>query len=82
MIFVITGIFLNSYIKFYTLYSDVFEEEKIDFNSLNDNNNISYLLKSNKTILSPHVAGWTKESKIKIAKVLYTKIMAFKAKNL
>jgi len=61
---------------------DVFEEEKIDFNSLNDNNNISYLLKSNKTILSPHVAGWTKESKIKIAKVLYTKIMAFRDKNL
>ena len=32
------------------------------------------MLQSNKAIFSPHVAGWTKESNIKIAEVLFKKI--------
>lgn len=34
-----------------------------------------YLSESNRTVLSPHVAGWTQESHIKLASVLYEKII-------
>ena len=55
---------------------DVLEFEDTSFeNLLNDSNKeIKYLINSDKTILSPHIAGWTKESNIKIAKVLLEKI--------
>ena len=55
---------------------DVFEHEKTSFEELDKENtaNIQYLINSKKTILSPHVAGWTVESNIKIAKVLVKKI--------
>ncbi|UTW65044.1 hypothetical protein KFE94_10160 [bacterium SCSIO 12643] len=36
----------------------------------------TYLAQSNQTVLSPHVAGWTQESYIKLATVLYDKIIA------
>jgi D-3-phosphoglycerate dehydrogenase len=32
------------------------------------------LIKNNKVILSPHIAGWSIESKYKLAKVLVDKI--------
>ena len=56
---------------------DVLEYENTSFENLSNNgltNNMQYLIKSNKTILSPHIAGWTIESNIKIAKVLLQKI--------
>ena len=36
---------------------------------------MQYLVRSNKAILTPHIAGWTKESHIKIAEVLAGKII-------
>jgi len=35
-----------------------------------------YLIQSEKVVLSPHIAGWTFESKEKIARVLFEKIKA------
>lgn len=59
---------------------DVLEYEKLDFENI-ANNNISepftYLLNSEKVILSPHVAGWTNESYIKISKVIAEKFIKF-----
>jgi D-3-phosphoglycerate dehydrogenase len=34
-----------------------------------------YLIKSDKVVLSPHIAGWTQESNEKIARVLAEKIL-------
>ena len=58
---------------------DVLEHEKRSFENLKNkmqSNNMKYLISSNKVILSPHVAGWTKESKLKIANVLLKKIIS------
>ncbi|MBM3404635.1 MAG: hypothetical protein FJY10_07060 [Bacteroidetes bacterium] len=38
---------------------------------------LDFLLHSDRVILTPHVAGWTEESDYKIAKVLVDKILAF-----
>jgi len=53
---------------------DVLEYEKTSFESLNESETLIQLLKSEKVILSPHVAGWTEESKLKLAQVLLQKI--------
>lgn len=56
---------------------DVFECEKTSFENLSKDGlttEIQYLIDSEKTILSPHIAGWTQESNIKIAKILLGKI--------
>lgn len=56
---------------------DVLEYEKISFENLSKDGftpEMKYLIESNKTILSPHIAGWTHESNIKIAEVLLRKI--------
>ncbi len=61
---------------------DVLEYEKLNFENI-ANNNISdeynYLLNSEKVILSPHVAGWTNESYVKISKIIAEKFTAFLA---
>ena len=55
---------------------DVFEFEKNSFEDIKkDDKNLKFLLNSNKTILTPHIAGWTHESYYKIAKVLSEKII-------
>jgi D-3-phosphoglycerate dehydrogenase len=53
---------------------DVLENEKL--NSMNEKEKIwfNYIAASDKTVLSPHVAGWTKESYFKISNVLLKKI--------
>lgn len=59
---------------------DVLEYEKKSFENLKHemaSNNMNYLMNSNQVVLSPHVAGWTKESKLKIANVLLQKIIAY-----
>ncbi len=48
--------------------------ESVDFASLPEP--IKYLIKSDKVILTPHIAGWTYESNIKIAEVLARKIIS------
>ena len=54
---------------------DVFEHEKTSFEKLKRNRDLTFLLNSNKTILTPHIAGWTTESYFKIAKILSEKII-------
>ena len=54
---------------------DVFEQEKNSFEKIDENVNLKYLIESNKTILTPHIAGWTFESNYKIAETLSKKII-------
>lgn len=56
---------------------DVLEYENKSFENLSIKEipkEMLYLINSNKTILSPHIAGWTEESNIKIAKILANQI--------
>ena len=55
---------------------DVFEHEKTSFEKLKRNRDLTFLLNSNKTILTPHIAGWTTESYFRIAKILSEKIIS------
>jgi len=54
---------------------DVLEFESTSFENMEGNGDIyKALLKSDKVILSPHVAGWTKESYYKLSWFLFKKI--------
>tara|TARA_B100001741_G_C16555141_1_gene602151 strand:+ start:9584 stop:10513 length:930 start_codon:yes stop_codon:yes gene_type:complete len=56
---------------------DVLEYEKSSFETLSESGGkgeMKFLIESKNTILSPHIAGWSSESNIKISKVLYHKI--------
>ena len=54
---------------------DVLEIELKNFNIKNTSNkNFEQLKKFENVILSPHIAGWTKESKKKIASIIIEKI--------
>jgi D-3-phosphoglycerate dehydrogenase len=59
---------------------DVLEYEKSSFETLFSDNKMpiafQYLIKSDKVILSPHIAGWTIESKEKLAQTIVDKIKA------
>ena len=57
---------------------DVLEDEKTSFEKLENSVDFQRLIQSKKVILSPHVAGWTKESKLKLAQVLLEKIKSIK----
>ncbi len=57
---------------------DVLEYESVSFEQINSSeipSPLHYLLQSDNTILTPHIAGWTHESNIKIAEVLADKII-------
>lgn len=55
---------------------DVLEYEKASFENLEVNNeDLSYLLNSEKAIVTPHIAGWTHQSKEKLAQVIVDKIV-------
>ena len=57
---------------------DVLEYEQVSFENLNKEElpeAFSYLINSDKVILTPHVAGWTKESYFKLSDVLADKIL-------
>ena len=61
---------------------DVLEYEKTSFENLETKNeDLEYLLNSEKAVITPHIAGWTHESKIKLAQVIVNKILAFTAGN-
>ena len=61
---------------------DVLEYEKTSFENLETKNeDLEYLLNSEKAIITPHIAGWTHESKIKLAQVIVDKILGFSAEN-
>ncbi|MDO5655687.1 MAG: 2-hydroxyacid dehydrogenase [Flavobacteriaceae bacterium] len=56
---------------------DVFEFEKASFESLQEfSSDFQYLVESDRVLLTPHIAGWTHESKIKLAQTIVNKILA------
>ena len=58
---------------------DVLEYEKSSFEKLSeggDNKELDFLLQSKNVILSPHIAGWTHESNLKISEILAKKILS------
>ena len=56
---------------------DVLEFEKPSFENLDiKNEDLEYLLQSEKAIVTPHIAGWTVQSKEKLAQVIVDKILA------
>jgi D-3-phosphoglycerate dehydrogenase len=60
---------------------DVLEYESQSFENFNADTlpaPYQYIIKSDKVLLSPHIAGWTIESKRKIAEVLVEKILKLK----
>jgi D-3-phosphoglycerate dehydrogenase len=60
---------------------DVLEYEKLSFENFFTEKNLpeafKYLIQSDKVLLTPHVAGWTVESKYKLAKTIADKIENF-----
>jgi len=55
---------------------DVLEYEKSSFENLEvENSDLQFLLDSEKVIVAPHIAGWTQQSKIKLAQVIVDKIL-------
>ncbi|BAP33736.1 D-isomer specific 2-hydroxyacid dehydrogenase naD-binding protein [Chryseobacterium sp. StRB126] len=55
---------------------DVLEYEKSSFEHLEtDNDDLKYLLESEKVIVTPHIGGWTHQSKEKLAQVIVDKIV-------
>lgn len=60
---------------------DVLEYEKLSFENLFTDKEtmpeaLKFLLEANNVVLTPHVAGWTIESKRKLAQTIVTKILA------
>lgn len=55
---------------------DVLENEKLDSFTKEEQNSFDYLVKSTKTVLTPHVAGWSFESYRRINEVIVAKIKA------
>lgn len=54
---------------------DVLEYEKSSFENLEvENSDLMFLLDSEKVIVTPHIGGWTHQSKIKLAQVIVDKI--------
>ncbi|MDP1623550.1 MAG: NAD(P)-dependent oxidoreductase [Bacteroidales bacterium] len=55
---------------------DVLEYEDVSFESLSTKmpDELNYLVNAENVVLTPHVAGWTQESNIKLAQVLIGKI--------
>ncbi|MCU0445397.1 MAG: NAD(P)-binding domain-containing protein [Microscillaceae bacterium] len=60
---------------------DVLENEKIDALTPTQQATFDYLIQSDRVILSPHVAGWTYESYIRINEVLVDKLQDFLVQN-
>ena len=63
---------------------DVLEYEKLSFETLFEkemSKEFSELLKMDNVLLSPHIAGWTVESKVKLAEVIVEKIINWKEEN-
>lgn len=57
---------------------DVLEYEKLSFENIDKEKlpeSFKYLAASDKVVLSPHIAGWTIESKYKLAKIMTEKII-------
>lgn len=59
---------------------DVLPNEKINSLSKEEENDFEELKKNQRVLLSPHIAGWTVESKIKISEILLEKINSISEK--
>ncbi len=56
---------------------DVLEYEKPSFENLEtENKDLEFLLQSENVIVTPHIAGWTHQSKEKLAQIIVDKILA------
>lgn len=56
---------------------DVLEYEKSSFENIeNENEDLIYLLQSEKALITPHIGGWTHQSKEKLAQFIVDKIVA------
>lgn len=56
---------------------DVLEFEKASFENITEKNeDLEYLLQSENAIVTPHIAGWTIQSKEKLAQIIVDKILA------
>jgi len=58
---------------------DVLEYESVSFENLDASKlpvSMQYLIKSDKVVLSPHIAGWTHESNYRISKIIAEKMIA------
>ena len=53
---------------------DVIENESSSFENFKQDSCLDFLKKSEKVILTPHVAGWTFESKLKLSQIILKKI--------
>ena len=53
---------------------DVIENESKSFEEINSNSDLDYLKNSKNVIITPHIAGWTYESKVNLSKVILEKI--------
>ncbi len=53
---------------------DVIENESKSFENITTNSYLEYLKKSEKVVLTPHIAGWSIESKLNLAQVVLEKI--------
>ncbi len=53
---------------------DVIENESKSFENITSNSDLEYLKKSEKVVLTPHIAGWSIESKLHLAQVVLEKI--------
>ena len=56
---------------------DVLENENKDFEGIEVDQNLDKLKKFENVILTPHIAGWSKESKVKLAQITVNKIKEF-----
>ncbi len=58
---------------------DVLEYEKKSFEKLHDANetpkSLEYLIENDNVLLSPHIAGWTQESNVKLSETIADKIL-------
>lgn len=56
---------------------DVLEFEKPSFENITEKNeDLEYLLQSENAIVTPHIAGWTIQSKEKLAQIIVDKVLA------
>ena len=53
---------------------DVIENESSSFENIKYDDDLNFLKMSEKVILTPHIAGWTFESKIKLSEIILKKI--------
>ncbi|HLP21283.1 MAG TPA: NAD(P)-dependent oxidoreductase [Chitinophagales bacterium] len=60
---------------------DVLENEKLETLSANEQEDFGQLIQHNRILLTPHIAGWTHESKRRIAEVLLEKIRKVYSRN-